>query len=73
MPERGYIEDITCPNVGTNRGYYMRILSSSAQVDIDLFRSDLLFNYGYGTVQFEAEGYGQNEIISHIDRSEIKL
>ena len=25
------------------------------------------------TVQFETEGNGQNEIVSHMDRSEIKL
>ena len=25
------------------------------------------------TVQFETEGYGQNEISSHMDRSEVKL
>ena len=25
------------------------------------------------TVQFETEGNGQNEIVSHMDRSEVKL
>ena len=25
------------------------------------------------TVQFETEGYGQNEIVSHMDISEVKL
>ena len=49
--------------------------------NIQIFKSSLkifLFNKFYCnvlkvTVQFETEGNSQNEIVSHMDRSEVKL